>query len=176
MVGDMEEYDPTFMIDKFKSYVPSSSTVLELGMGPGKDFDILKQTFEMTGSDSSQIFLDLYREKDATANLINLDAVSINTPKKYDAIYSNKVLMHLSKEELYQSFLRQFEILNFNGITFHTFWSGDKEEEMQGLRFVYYQSEELIKMIPKKFKVLESSLYKEIEKNDSICLVLNKQD
>jgi cyclopropane fatty-acyl-phospholipid synthase-like methyltransferase len=174
MVEDTEGYDPTLVIDKFKNYVLSGSKVLEIGMGPGKDFDILKQTFKMTGSDSSQVFLEMYLEKDNSAKLIKLDAITLNTNEKFDAIFSNKVLMHLSREELHQSFLRQIEILNSDGIAFHTFWSGDKEEEMHGLRFVYYSIEELCKMIPNKFKVLESSLYKEMEKDDSICIVINK--
>lgn len=172
MVEDTEGYDPNIIIDKFKKYVPSNSKVLELGMGPGKDFDILKYSYDMTGSDSSQIFIDLYLEKDASANLYKLDAITLNTNQKFDAIFSNKVLMHLSKEELFQSFLRQLEILNSDGIAFHTFWSGDKEEMMNGLRFVYYTIAELNKMIPDKFKILESSLYKEMEINDSICLIL----
>jgi trans-aconitate methyltransferase len=176
MVEDAEGYDPILLIDKFKKHVPQDSKVLELGMGPGKDFDILKQTFEMTGSDSSQVFLDLYRDKDGSADLLNLDAVSINTNQKFDAIFSNKVLVHLSKDELHQSFIRQLEILNNDAISFHTFWQGDKEEYMHELRFVYYQVEELIKSVPKKFEVIEANLYKEMEKDDSICLVLKKQD
>jgi len=172
MVEEFDEYDPNFLIDKFKKYVTNGANVLELGMGPGKDFDILKNFYEMTGSDSSQVFLDLYQDKDTKANLVKLDAVSLNTTTKFDAIFSNKVLMHLSKDELKQSFLRQMQIMNKDAIAFHTFWFGNKEENMQGLRFVYYSIEELLKLIPENFEILESSLYKEMEENDSICLVL----
>ena len=174
MVEDTEGYDPNIIIDEFKKYVAKGSKVLELGMGPGKDFDILKQTFEMAGSDSSEVFIDLYREKDANVNLINLNAIILNINQKFDAIFSNKVLMHLSKEELRQSFIRQLQIMNKDAIAFHTFWFGDKEENMQGLRFVYYSIEELLKLIPENFEILDSSQYKEMEENDSICLVLKK--
>ena len=176
MVENTEGYDPNIIIDKFKNYVPSGSKVLELGMGPGTDFQILKQSYKMTGSDSSDAFLDLYREKDNGAHLINLDAITLKTSDNYDAIYSNKVLVHLSKDELKQSLLRQSKILNTNGIAFHTFWHGDKEEEMDGLRFVYYTVDQIINIVPKKFEILESSLYEEMEKEDSICLVLKKED
>jgi len=174
MVEDTEGYDPNIIIDEFKKYVAKGSKVLELGMGPGKDFDILKQTYEITGSDSSEVFIDLYREKDANVNLINLNAITLNINHKFDAIFSNKVLMHLSKDELKQSFIRQLQIMNNNAIAFHTFWFGDKEENMHGLRFVYYSIEELLKLIPHNFVILESSLYKEMENDDSICLVLKK--
>jgi len=36
--------------------------------------------------------------------------------------------------------------------------------------------EELLKMIPNNFEVLEKSLYKEMENDDSIYLVLKKKD
>jgi len=42
MIEDTEGYDPNIIIDEFKKYVAKGSKVLELGMGPGKDFDILK--------------------------------------------------------------------------------------------------------------------------------------
>ncbi len=36
-------YDGRDIIEKLKKYLPVGSTILELGMGPGKDLDILKQ-------------------------------------------------------------------------------------------------------------------------------------
>lgn len=174
MVDNIEGYDPNILIDIFKKYVKKDSKVLELGMGPGKDLDILKQTFEMTGSDFSKSFLDIYLENNNKANLLQLDAVTINTTQKFDAIYSNKVLIHLTKEELHKSLLRQLKVLNKNGIAFHSFWKGDKEEEMHGLRFVYYSGENLIKLVPQNFEILESGSYKDMEKDDSIYLALKR--
>lgn len=174
MVDNIEGYDTNILIDIFKKYVKKDSKVLELGMGPGKDLDILKQTFEMTGSDFSKSFLDIYLENNNKANLLQLDAVTINTTQKFDAIYSNKVLIHLTKEELHKSLLRQLKVLNKNGIAFHSFWKGDKEEEMHGLRFVYYSGENLIKLVPQNFEILESGSYKDMEKDDSIYLALKR--
>ena len=56
-----EDYDGREIIGKLKEHLPPRSSVLELGMGPGKDLDILSQNYTVTGSDSSQLFLDRYR-------------------------------------------------------------------------------------------------------------------
>jgi len=48
-----EGYDGTKLIKILQEFVPEKSTVLELGMDPGKDLDILSKTFTVTGSDYS---------------------------------------------------------------------------------------------------------------------------
>ena len=95
-----EGYDGVELIKILQKYLSKDSTVLELGMGPGKDLDILKESYTVTGSDNSQIFLDKYKENHQDADVLLLDAVNIPTNRKFDCIYSNKVLHHLSKEDL----------------------------------------------------------------------------
>jgi len=140
-----ESYDGAELIKILQKYLPENSTVLELGIGPGKDMDILKKSYTVTGSDNSQIFLDKYKEKYQDADLLLLDAVTLQTDRKFDCIYSNKVLHHLTKEDLAKSLQRQKDVLNSNGIVFHSFWKGNKVENMDGLLFTYYEIEDLKK-------------------------------
>ncbi len=49
------------LLKVLKNYVEKDSKVLELGMGPGKDLDLLSNSYIATGSDSSKVFLELYR-------------------------------------------------------------------------------------------------------------------
>jgi len=160
------------LIKILKKHLPKNSTLLELGMGPGRDFDILKKIYFTTGSDCSKAFLDKYKKSNKKANLLKLDAVTIRTDKKFDGIYTNKVLQHLTKWDLKKSIKRQAEILNPNGIAFHSFWKGNKVEYKRGLRFVYYEIEQLKKIIGNNFNILEIKTFTEIEKNDSIYVVL----
>lgn len=162
------------LINILKKYLPKKSTLLELGMGPGRDFDILKKTYTSTGSDGSKVFLDRYKRKDKNAELLRLDVVSIPTEKRFDGIYSNKVLHHLTKKDLKKSIRRQKEVLNPEGIAFHSFWKGDKVEHKHGLLFVYYEMDKLEKIIDKEFDILEIEPFTEIEKDDSIYVVLKK--
>jgi hypothetical protein len=46
-------------------------------MGPGKDFDILKNYFKVTGSDSSQIFIKRYKKNHPESDIILIDAKDI---------------------------------------------------------------------------------------------------
>ena len=172
----VEGYDGAELIKILQKYLPANSTVLELGMGPGKDMDILKKSYKVTGSDNSQIFLDKYMEKHQDADLLLLDAITIQTDRKFDCIYSNKVLHHLTKEDLIKSFLRQKQILNPNGIAFHSFWKGNKTESIEGLLFTYYEKEDLKKIIESDFEILVLATYMEMEKDDSIYAILRIKD
>ena len=170
-----EGYDGAELIEILQEFVPDNSTVLELGMGPGKDLDILHKIFNVIGSDSSQIFLDKYKEKHQDADLLLLDAVSIQTDRKFDCVYSNKVLHHLTKDNLKKSLQRQKEILNSNGVAFHSFWKGSKIENIEGLLFTYYETEDLKKITEFGFEILALETYAEMEKDDSIYVVLRNR-
>ncbi len=170
-----EGYDGKVLIVILKKFLPKGSTVLELGMGPGKDLNLLKRYYVVTGSDISKIFLDLYKKNNRLADLLLLDAATIKTDRKFDCIYSNKVLHHLSKTELKESLKKQNIILKKDGILFHSFWKGCKEEKKLGLKFVYYTKKELTKMIDNTFEILQINEYGEMEDNDSIYLILKKK-
>jgi len=170
-----EGYDGAELIKILQEYLPENSTILELGIGPGKDLEILKKIYTVTGSDKSQVFLDKYKEKYQDSDLLLLDAVMIQTNRKFDCIYSNKVLHHLTKEDLKKSLQRQKDVLNSRGIAFHSFWKGSKVEKMKDLLFTYYEIEDLRKMAESDFEILVIKTYTEMEKDDSIYTVLRKR-
>ena len=55
-----EGYDGAELIALLRRYLPEGSSVLELGMGPGKDLDLLRPSYRVTGSDTSRAFLVLF--------------------------------------------------------------------------------------------------------------------
>ena len=77
-----KEYDGRELIAVLKRFLPSGATLLELGMGPGKDLDLLSQYYQVTGSDSSQVFLDIYKKKHTKADLLLLDARTLDTDRE----------------------------------------------------------------------------------------------
>ena len=169
-----EGYDGEELIKVLKEFLPPKSTVLELGMGPGKDLGILHRNFSVTGSDNSQAFLDRYKKQNPNVDLLKLDAITIHTGRTFDCIYSNKVLHHLTRDDLKKSLRRQKEVLNPNGLAFHSFWRGDNDENYDGLLFTKYQIDGLKKMIGDTFDILALNIYTEMEKNDSVYAVLKK--
>ena len=169
-----EGYDGRELIGILERHLPAGSTVLELGMGPGTDLDLLGRIYAATGSDISSVFINLYREIHPDADLEILNAADFSINRSFDCIYSNKVLYHLSKADLRHSFTLQREHLNEAGLLMHSFWRGDSEETEQGLRFVYYTIDSLTEMIGPGFTVVETNRYAEMEDDDSLYVVLRK--
>ena len=121
-----------------------------------------------------EVFIERFRKQHPSADLIRIDAVEMDIDRKFDCIYSNKVLHHLSAEELKTSLQQQARVLNSKGIALHSFWHGDKEETHHGLRFVYYTEESLTKLVGPEYEVLDLQCYEEMEPDDSLYLLLRK--
>ena len=172
----VEGYDGTDLINILRKYLKNDSTLLELGMGPGKDLDILGKYYRITGSDSSKIFINRYKKKHPESDIIQIDAKDIKIQQKFDCIYSNKVLIHLTKEDCNSSLKQQKNILNSKGFLFHTFWYGTKTERHHGLLFTYYTEDELRNIVREDYNIISNERYKEDKKGDSILVILQKKD
>jgi len=171
----VEGYDGTELINELRPYLKDGSTVLEIGMGPGIDHDILKEFYKVAGSDSSTIFVNRYKKTHSDADVFILDVNEMKLDRKFDCIFSNKVLIHLTKDECLKSLKKQKKILNPKGILFHTFWHGNKIEEHHGLLFSYYTNDELRSMVKDDYDILKIQKYKEFEKDDSIYVILQRK-
>ena len=169
-----EGYDGRAIVEVLNKYLESGSSVLEVGMGPGKDIELLEEKYQVTGSDLSQVFLDMYREKNPGADLLHLDAVNLETDRRFDCIYSNKVFHYLSPDDMKLSLARQFEVLNPGGLLCHTLWYGDKEIEVKGMIFYYYTAERIMALVNGKFDLVLAQNYREMDTDDSLLLILRR--
>ncbi len=163
------------LIEKLKNYLLSNSLLLEIGSGPGTDFQILKKDYKVVGSDYSTEFLSRLISSNEKEEFLNLDAITLKTNKKFDGIYSNKVLQHLTDEELRKSIQRQVDILNHNGIICHSFWKGEGDEVFKGLLVNYQTDISLRILFEDYFVVLLLEEYKEFEDGDSLLLIGKKE-
>ncbi len=170
-----EGIDGTKLIEKFTPNLPKGAKLLELGSGPGKDWKILSNQYPTTGSDNSFVFLDYLQKTYPEGRFLHLDAVSLNTDELFDGIYSNKVLHHLSREQLEQSVVRQSEILTSKGVVFHSFWRGSGMETYDGMDVYYYEVEDLHKLFSPYFHVVSLGLYKEFDQDDSLWILAKKR-
>lgn len=166
-----EGIDGRQLIEKLKKFLEPKSSILEIGSGPGTDFQILKKDYRVIGSDFSTEFLRRLISNNEKEEFLHLDAVTLKTNKKFDGIYSNKVLQHLSDEDLRKSIQRQVDILNPNGIICHSFWKGSGDEEFKGL-LVNYQTDESVRNIfGDRFEILLLEEYEEFEEGDSLLFI-----
>ena len=163
------------LIEQLKKVLPLNSEVLELGSGPGTDWKILNASYEVIGSDNSTVFLDHLRNENPEGTFLALDAITLNTDKFFDGIYSNKVLHHLTDNELVASVKKQYEILNANGIICHSFWKGEGSEIFKGLFVNYHNQEGLRAVFNNYFEILSITNYKEFEDDDSLLLIGKKK-
>jgi len=166
-----DEYDGSELYRVLDKHLTDNSTLLELGSGPGNDINHLKKKYIVSGSDLSDEFLIRCKKKHSDVPFIKLDAVTIKTNKLFDCVFSNKILHHLTIEELEKSLKRQQEVIVTNGLFAHTFWLGDKEFTMEGMLFIFHNRKQLISMVDKYFSILEAYDYNELEEGDSIFIV-----
>ena len=167
-------YDGAELIDVLSSRLATDMRVLELGMGPGKDLDLLGRHFRATGSDFSPLFLRRYLDRHPEADVLELDAVTILTDRHFDGIYSNKVLHHLEPEALLQSVRRQREVLGSEGVVLHSFWYGSGSQEHAGMMFHYYDETTLQQMFEHAFNVVSVVRYAEMEEGDSVYVLAER--
>lgn len=165
------EYDGSDLYKVLSNHLREKSSLLELGCGPGNDISHLQKRYAVTGSDLSDVFIQRCRNKYTDIPFVKLDAVSINTDKIYECIFSNKVLHHLPLKELKKSLERQQNVIKSNGIFAHTFWIGDKEFTMEGMLFIYHNREKLLNLISQYFTIIETLDYEEFDKGDSVFIV-----
>lgn len=162
------------LINRLREYLPLKADVIEIGSGPGTDWRILNKKYDVVGSDNSQEFLNHLRNVNPKGTFLKLNAITISTDYRFDAIYSNKVLHHLTTDELIVSAMRQAEILNEDGVICHSFWLGEGDEYFKEMYVNYHSEQELRNLFGESFKILDIHKYAEFEENDSILLIARK--
>jgi trans-aconitate methyltransferase len=169
-----EGYDGRELIAHLSNHLQQGATVLELGMGPGKDLAMLGKNWEVTGSDHSVFFMELYRADHPDADLLQLEASTLDTKRRWDCIYSNKVLHHLDDSRLQRSMDRQLDLLNEGGLICHSFWKGDETQEHFGMHAQDRTADELRELMRGRFDIVHLDEYAEMEPGDSLLLIARK--
>jgi len=170
-IQSAKDVNGQLLIDSLKLFLPEDSTILELGSGPGNDWDILNQDYHVTGSDLSEAFIKHLNTTHLEGQFIKLDAETIDTSEKFDGIFANKVLHHLTDEQLINSIQRQTQVLNPGGVVCLSFWRGSGDEIFNGLFVNYHDHDELHNLFKPHFKVVLIETYTEFEHNDSLLLI-----
>lgn len=169
------DVDGRQLIEKFETFLKPDSVLLEIGSGPGTDWKILNEVYNVIGSDNSNEFLNHLIVDNSKGEFLELDAITLITDKKFDGIYSNKVLHHLKDHELISSVRRQCEILNPEGIVCHSFWKGEGSEIFKGLFVNYHSKENLVEIFSDFFEILYIDSYNEFDDGDSLVLIGKKK-
>ena len=65
------------LIEKLERVLQPNSDLLEIGSGPGADWEILDKSYKVVGSDNSTEFLSHLISKNPTGEFLNLDAITL---------------------------------------------------------------------------------------------------
>jgi len=169
-------HDGKQIIAKLIQYLPPGSHLLEIGSGPGTDWKLLQEKYQVLGSDQSQEFLNHLQTSFPEGEFLALDAASLATDLRFDGIYSNKVLHHLEDEALKKSILRQYEILRPGGIICHTFWHGQDSETFNEMFVNYHTDEGISLLLGEYFDPLLIKFYEEFDPRDSFLYIGKKKE
>lgn len=171
-----EGYDASAQLKLLYQYLPEGSAVLELGSGPGNDFELLREKYDVTGSDYSPAFIEMLQMRFPENEIVQLDAITIETDRAFDAVYSNKVLHHLSNEDLKASFARQAEILSPKGFVFHLVWKTlEAPKEDMGVEFHMRNIEQIKEAMGDVFEIVEVEEFCEFDDGDSLAILAQKK-
>ena len=69
------------LIKKLKRFLPLNSSLIEIGSGPGTNWNILNQDYEVLGSDNSNEFLDYLQTNNPNGRFLELDTITITQKK-----------------------------------------------------------------------------------------------
>ncbi len=163
------------LISKLRAYLPAETSLLELGSGPGTDWALLSKIYHVTGSDFSDAFLDHLKEANPHGTFLKIDASNIKTNQPFDGIFSNKVLHHLTDDQLNTSIQTQYVALQTEGIICHSFWQGEGTEDFNGMFVNYHTKSELHDKFSPQFEILLLETYQEFDPNDSLILIAKKR-
>ena len=169
-----KDVNGSLLIERLDKFLLKGSKLLEIGTGPGTDWNILNTNYLLVGSDNSTEFLNHLNTNYPHGNFVQLDASKLDTNENFDGIYSNKVMHHLKDNEFHYSIKRQHQILNSEGIICHSFWKGEGSETFKGLFVNYHSKESLIGNFKDYFEILVLEQYAEFEDGDSLLLIGKK--
>ncbi|MDT8446488.1 MAG: class I SAM-dependent methyltransferase [bacterium] len=169
-----EGYDNSAFEKSILKFLKKGSSLLEIGMGPGNDYKWLSEHYLVTGSDYSEEFIARAKARFPRGHFENLDAISLETNQKFDALYSCKVFQHFELDLIKKSLNRQSEILHRGGLIIHCFWIGDSLFEEGDMRAIYHPKDQLIALIEERFTLLEQTIYEEFEPDDSLFVLAKK--
>lgn len=164
-------YDGSNIYHVLRQHLPENSSLLELGSGPGFDIEYLKSIYSVTGSDLSEEFLKVCKQRHPEVSFLKLSALKLELAEKFDCIYSNKVLHHLTEDELKESLEQQLKILSPNGLLAHSFWLGEEDQVIKDMLFTYYKKEKLLHILSEYFEILSTLNYEEFEEDDSLFVI-----
>lgn len=153
-----KELYPKNDLEKFLSYLPQGSLILDLGCGPGQASKIFSnRKYLVTGIDFSEEMIKLAKKDVPNAKFIQEDMRNINEvfrENMFDGVWACASILHIPKQEVSPVFRQLHNILKENGIFYLSVKEGNGEEDRIDERyenitrhFTYFKRDEIIRLL-----------------------------
>ena len=119
---------------RFEKYLTSSSRILDLGCGSGRDLKYFSQKYDVIGLEPSPT-LAKYAKGYSGQTVINSTIQSANNLAKFDAIWACASLLHIPSIELSTTYKKLSRLLIEGGTIYCSFKYGKFEGERNGRYF-----------------------------------------
>ena len=132
LLSRYKDADVTELHKIFLKYLPSNSSLLDLGFGSGRDLQFLyNKGYRVYGLDSCKNFIDSFLNKNIQVLYTKLPNINLNSfnLKQFDSIISIATLMHLTKEEIKMTIKNIKTILSKEGIVIISYSTIPREND-----------------------------------------------
>ncbi len=145
-------------LEKFLFCLPASSSILDLGCGPGQASKIFcKRKHIVTGLDFSEEMLKIAKREVPNAKFILEDIRNISKVfrnESFEGIWSCSSLLNMSKKEAPFVFKQIHDLLKYKGVFYVSVKEGEGEEDFVDERydniirhFSYFKKQEMIDLL-----------------------------
>ena len=141
--------------ERFLKYVVPGGRIIDIGAGSGRDLKYFKDSgYAVEGIDASEKMCRL--AADYSGAEVSCDSIQDWHPEgKYDGIWANASLLHLSLPEIEKFVCRISRCLNLGGVFYMSMKEGIQTGYDNSGRFFTNFTENIIKKIIRKRKTLE---------------------
>jgi SAM-dependent methyltransferase len=174
-------YDMKSIYNPFIEQIELGGHILDAGCGPGRDsLYFIKNGYKVTAIDASNEMVML-ASKLTNQSAIKMRFQEMDFINEFDGIWANASLLHVSKLEMPDVIKRLLKGLKNGGILFASFKYGNKEEDIDGRFFNFYDEyswNRVIKDFPslKQIKIEKSEDTREDHKNEYWLLILLRKE
>ena len=140
--------DATINIDmssiymRFLEYLPPKGRILDIGCGSGRDLKFFREKgYDVIGIEPS-IELYEFAKEYSGCEVKNIDIQSINPQDRFDGIWASASLLHLTRQEIRDTFFKISHAIKSDAIIYCSFKYGDFEGEREDGRYFTHLTEE----------------------------------
>ena len=141
--------------DRFLSYIPKNSHILDLGCGSGRDSLYFKQQgYIVTALDQSEPLAALASQLISQTVVVN-SYQTMNYTAQFDAVWACASLLHCPKNEIVPVFKNVIQALKPKGVWYMSFKFGTAETVDSMGRFFNNYTLESLQQLVSQFKELQ---------------------